>query len=82
LRTDQDHLLKSRPVVGTLNLGADTGTPASKPVYAIIAAMAEMEIELLVEHTMSGLAAAHTRGRNGGRGLAEHGQELSDSNDA
>jgi DNA invertase Pin-like site-specific DNA recombinase len=50
-----------------LGLGVDTGTPAGKLVYAIIAAVAEMERALLVERTMSGLAAARARGRNGGR---------------
>lgn len=50
-----------------LNLGVDTGTPAGKLVYSIIAAVAEMERSLLVERTNSGLAAARARGRNGGR---------------
>ena len=50
-----------------LNLGIDTGTPAGKLVYSIIAAVAEMERALLIERTMSGLAAARARGRNGGR---------------
>ena len=50
-----------------LNLGVDTGTPAGKLVYQIISAVAEMERALLVERTMSGLAAARARGRSGGR---------------
>jgi DNA invertase Pin-like site-specific DNA recombinase len=50
-----------------LNLGIDTGTPAGKLVYSIIAAVAEMERDLLVERTMSGLAASRARGRKGGR---------------
>jgi DNA invertase Pin-like site-specific DNA recombinase len=52
-----------------LNLGVDTGTPAGRLVYSIIAAVAEMERELLVERTKSGLAAARQRrgGKLGGR---------------
>lgn len=49
------------------NLGIDTGKPAGKLVYSIIAAVAEMERELLIERTNSGLAAARARGRKGGR---------------
>jgi len=36
-------------------------------VYSIIAAVAEMERVLLIERTMSGLAAGRARGRKGGR---------------
>lgn len=50
-----------------LNLGIDTGTPAGKLVYSIIAAVAEMERDLLIERTNSGLAAGRARGRKGGR---------------
>jgi DNA invertase Pin-like site-specific DNA recombinase len=50
-----------------LNLGVDTGTPAGKLVYSIIAAVAEMERDLLIERTNSGLAASRARGRKGGR---------------
>jgi DNA invertase Pin-like site-specific DNA recombinase len=50
-----------------LNLGIDTGTPSGKLVYSIIAAVAEMERDLLIERTNSGLAASRARGRKGGR---------------
>ena len=50
-----------------LNLGIDTATPAGRLIYSIIAAVASMERELLVERTQSGLAAARARGRVGGR---------------
>ncbi len=36
-------------------------------MYSIIAAVAEMERELLIERTNSGLAAGRARGRKGGR---------------
>ncbi len=50
-----------------LNLGIDTGTPSGRLIYQIIAAVAEMERELLIERTNSGLAASRARGRKGGR---------------
>ena len=50
-----------------LNLGIDTATPAGKLVYSIIGAVAEMERDLLIERTNSGLAASRARGRKGGR---------------
>ena len=50
-----------------LNLGIDTGTPSGRPVYQIVAAVAEMERELLIERTNSGLAASRARGRKVGR---------------
>jgi DNA invertase Pin-like site-specific DNA recombinase len=60
--------LKERGVgLRILNLGIDTTTPAGKLVYSIIAAVAEMERDLLIERTHSGLAAARARGRKGGR---------------
>ena len=60
--------LKERGVaLRILNLGIDTSTPAGKLVYSIIAAVSEMERDLLIERTMSGLAASRARGRKGGR---------------
>jgi DNA invertase Pin-like site-specific DNA recombinase len=45
----------------------DTTTPAGKLVFAIFAALAEFERELISERTNAGLASARARGRNGGR---------------
>jgi DNA invertase Pin-like site-specific DNA recombinase len=60
--------LKDRGIsLRILNLGIDTGTPSGRLVYSIIAAVAEMERELLIERTVSGLAASRARGRKGGR---------------
>jgi DNA invertase Pin-like site-specific DNA recombinase len=50
-----------------LNLGIDTKTPSGRLIFSVVAAVAEMERELLVERTQSGLAAARVRGRVGGR---------------
>jgi DNA invertase Pin-like site-specific DNA recombinase len=62
-----DDLRDRRVTLRILNLGIDTGTPSGKLVYSIIAAVAEMERDLLIERTMSGLAASRARGRVGGR---------------
>ncbi len=45
----------------------DTTTPAGKLVFAIFAALAEFERELIAERTRAGLASARARGRTGGR---------------
>ena len=48
----------------------DTTTPSGKLVFAIFAALAEFERELIKERTIAGLAAARIRGRKGGRKFA------------
>jgi DNA invertase Pin-like site-specific DNA recombinase len=79
-----DDLRERGVALRILNLGIDTGTPAGKLVYSIIAAVAEMERDLLIERTTSGLAAARARGRSGGRkrefspAAARKAQELYD----
>lgn len=51
-----------------LNLGIDTSTPAGKLVFTIIAAVAEMERELIRERTKHALDAKRKRGgKVGGR---------------
>lgn len=50
-----------------LTLGVDTGTPAGQLVLTVMAALAQMERDILRERTMDGLAAARARGRVGGR---------------
>lgn len=47
--------------------GIDTSTPAGRFFFHILAAMAQMERELIRERTQAGLAAARARGRQGGR---------------
>lgn len=45
----------------------DTGTPAGRFFFHIMASLAQMERELIKERTMAGLEAARRRGRIGGR---------------
>lgn len=51
----------------SLHESIDTTTPAGKLIFHVFAALAEFERDLIRERTMSGLAAARTRGRKGGR---------------
>jgi DNA invertase Pin-like site-specific DNA recombinase len=62
-----DDLRERRISLQIINLGVDTGTPAGQMVLTVIAALAEMERSTLQERTLSGLAAARSRGRIGGR---------------
>jgi len=62
-----DHLEEKGVALEILNLGIDTRTAAGRLIFVIIGAVAEMERQLLVERTQSGLAAARVRGRVGGR---------------
>jgi len=47
--------------------GIDTTTPAGRFFFHVLAALAQMERELIRDRTMAGLAAARARGRKGGR---------------
>ncbi len=51
----------------SLTDGIDTGTPAGRFFFHVMAALAEMERDLIRERTRAGLAAAKARGRQGGR---------------
>lgn len=51
----------------SLTDGIDTGTPAGRFFFHVMAALAEMERDLVRERTKAGLAAAKARGRLGGR---------------
>lgn len=47
--------------------GIDTTTPAGRFFFHVLAALAQMERELIRERTNAGLASARARGRKGGR---------------
>ncbi len=51
----------------SLTDGIDTGSSAGRFFFHVMAAMAEMERDLVRERTVAGLAAAKARGRLGGR---------------
>lgn len=51
----------------SLTDGIDTTTPAGRFFFHVMAALAEMERDLLRERTRAGLTAAKARGREGGR---------------
>ncbi len=51
----------------SLTDGIDTSTAAGRFFFHVMAALAEMERELIRERTNAGLAAARARGRQGGR---------------
>ncbi len=51
----------------SLTDGIDTSTPAGRFFFHIMASLAEMERDIIVERTLAGLAAARARGRRGGR---------------
>lgn len=50
-----------------LTMDLDTRTPTGRLIFAVVAAMAQWERELIVERTRNGLAAARARGKKGGR---------------
>jgi DNA invertase Pin-like site-specific DNA recombinase len=60
--------LKAKGVdMRVIDQGIDTGTPAGKFFFHVMAALAEMEADMIRERTNDGLAAARARGRKGGR---------------
>jgi len=51
----------------SLTEGIDTSTPSGRFFFHVMASLAEMERELIVERTRAGLEAARRLGRKGGR---------------
>jgi DNA invertase Pin-like site-specific DNA recombinase len=51
----------------SVNEGIDTTTAAGRFFFHVLAALAQMERELIKERTNAGLTAARARGRKGGR---------------
>lgn len=60
--------LKNKGItVVSLTERIDTSTPTGKVLTVLLAAMAEMEADLVRERTLAGLAAARAQGKTGGR---------------
>jgi len=55
----------------------DTSTPAGRFFFHVMAALAEMERDLITERTRAGLAHARSKGRTGGRPKAMTESKLS-----
>ncbi len=53
--------------IKSLKESIDTTTPTGKMVFTVMAAVSEMERDLICERTAEGLKAARARGRKGGR---------------
>lgn len=61
-------LLETRGVnLRSLTEGLDSATPAGRFMFHVLASLAQMERDLIVERTHAGLAAAKAKGRTGGR---------------
>ncbi|MFD9663510.1 recombinase family protein [Rhodococcus sp. NPDC059968] len=50
-----------------LEQGIDTATAERRAMFGMLSVLAELQHELIVANTRDGLAAAHARGRKGGR---------------
>ena len=68
------HLIEIGDTLRERNIGfvsitesIDTSSPSGRFMFTILAAMSQMEVELLRERTAHGLQAARARGRVGGR---------------
>ena len=67
LLTWVDELRERQIHLRILQLGVDTATPAGQMVLTVIAALAQMEREVLSQRVREGLASAKARGRIGGK---------------
>jgi DNA invertase Pin-like site-specific DNA recombinase len=60
----------------SLTEGIDTTTTAGRLLFHLLAALAQMERDLISERTRAGLAAARAKGRTGGRPAALSAKKL------
>lgn len=67
LNTFHDLAQRNIAIVVITQPGMDTSTPTGRMIITVMAAVAEMELDLIKERTMAGLAASRARGRIGGR---------------
>lgn len=61
------YLEKSKVLFKSLTDNIDTTTPSGRFYFHIMASLAQMDREIIVERTKAGLVAAKARGRLGGR---------------
>lgn len=54
----------------SLSDGFDTSTASGQLLFHVLASVAEMECELVMERTIAGLAAARAKGSTGGEGAS------------
>ncbi len=71
------HLEKRGVHFQSLTDAIDTSTPAGRFFFHVMASLAQMERELLIERTKAGLDAAKAQGRVGGRKLKMTPSKLS-----
>lgn len=62
-----DQLNKQEVQFKSITDSIDTSTPSGRFFFHVMASLAEMERELMVERTKAGLAIARQQGRTGGR---------------
>lgn len=62
-----EDLEKRQIGLASLTEQLDTTTPGGRLLFTVLAALAQLERDVLVERTLAGLAAARARGRVGGR---------------
>ena len=62
-----NEMQRQRVHLKSLTDGIDTQTPAGRFFFHVMASLAQMERELIIERTRAGLEAAKRRGRVGGR---------------
>lgn len=62
-----EDLEKRQVGLASLTEQLDTTSPGGRMFFTVLAALAQLERDVLVERTLAGLAAARARGRVGGR---------------
>jgi DNA invertase Pin-like site-specific DNA recombinase len=76
LNTFHDLAQRNISIVVLTQPGMDTSTPVGRLIITIMAAVAEMERDLIQERTLAGLAASRARGRIGGRKMLATDEQI------
>lgn len=75
LITLSSRLQKKGVILISLQENLNTSTPLGRFYFTIIAAIAEMEVEMIRERTRAGIASARRRGKNIGRPTINQGTQ-------